>query len=330
VPASRQGLALTVGVNFVSPAHYRPLPARLRGCEPDARDMAGIARSQGFKVLTLENERATRKELSRHIAWAAARLAPGDIFLLTFSGHGSRLRDRPGGDEPDGFDETWCLYDGQILDDELYQLWKRFAPGVRLLVFADSCHSGTSAKFIEFARSVESTPQALWTADAAAQERITADLKSKTAAIDPATITKAASPANPNKAELGVLESPVRAMPDEIAEAVETNNQEFYDRIKAAADAASPAGDRGLDEVQASGLLISGCQDNQLSADLATNGLFTEAVKVAWAAGGFPPGRSYRDFHARIQSMMPARQSPNFFTFGVPNPAFLSQRPFSI
>src|SRR5262249_10563136 len=39
--------------------------------------------------------------------------------------------------------------------------------------------------------------------------------------------------------------------------------------------------------IQASVLLISGCQDNQLSMDGARNGLFTEKLKQVWNSGAF-------------------------------------------
>ena len=35
------------------------------------------------------------------------------------------------------------FYDRELLDDELYQLWARFQPNVRIAVMSDSCHSGT-------------------------------------------------------------------------------------------------------------------------------------------------------------------------------------------
>ena len=50
------------------------------------------------------------------------------------------------GDEPDHRDETWCLYDGEIIDDELLDLWSEFGKGVCILVILDSCHSGTAVK----------------------------------------------------------------------------------------------------------------------------------------------------------------------------------------
>jgi hypothetical protein len=41
------------------------------------------------------------------------------------------------GEEADKLDETWCLYDGQLIDDELYRA--RPPPGLRILVLSDSC-----------------------------------------------------------------------------------------------------------------------------------------------------------------------------------------------
>ena len=73
---------------------------------------------------------------------AAKALRKGDFFFLTYSGHGGQVPDVTG-EEADKQDETWCLYDGQLIDDELYFELSRFAAGVRILVFSDSCHSGT-------------------------------------------------------------------------------------------------------------------------------------------------------------------------------------------
>ena len=80
--------------------------------------------------------------------------------------------------------------------------------------------------------------------------------------------------------------------------------------------------------VAASVILISGCQDSQVSMDGAANGLFTEKVKAAWNSGSF--SGDYRAFWADIVSRMPASQKPNYATTGAPNPDFEAQRPFTI
>jgi len=137
-----KGIALTIGLNAVDPRHYGGWDGKLNACEADANDMAEIARSQGFSVETLLTKAATRDAVRKGVLDAAAKAASGDIFMLSYSGHGGQLPDR-NGDELDNEDETWCLYDGELLDDELYNLWGKFKSGVRILVFSDSCHSGT-------------------------------------------------------------------------------------------------------------------------------------------------------------------------------------------
>jgi hypothetical protein len=73
------------------------------------------------------------------------------IFFLTYSGHGGQVPNTGNDFEPDGFDETWCLYDGELIDDELYTALGSFAAGVRIFVLSDSCHSGTVLREARFA-----------------------------------------------------------------------------------------------------------------------------------------------------------------------------------
>jgi hypothetical protein len=40
-------------------------------------------------------------------------------------------------------DETWCLFDGHLIDDYLRGALAKIASGVRVVVISDSCHSGT-------------------------------------------------------------------------------------------------------------------------------------------------------------------------------------------
>jgi hypothetical protein len=140
-PAS--GRSLHIGLNRVDPEHYGGWDGALAGCEFDANDMESIAKSKGFSTSVLLTEAAHSDVVVQEIGAAAEALSPGDIFFLTYSGHGGQVPDLNGDDDWDRFDETWVLYDRQLVDDELYALWGTFAAGVRIIVLSDSCHSGS-------------------------------------------------------------------------------------------------------------------------------------------------------------------------------------------
>src|SRR6185436_1695941 len=134
-----------IGLNSVDPGHYAGWSGELNACEADAEDMAGIAKAKKFVVTTLLTKAATRAQVTAELKNAARTLKDGDLFLLSYSGHGGQLPDL-NRDEPDAQDETWCLYDGELVDDELYALLGGFTADVRVLVFSDSCHSGSVVK----------------------------------------------------------------------------------------------------------------------------------------------------------------------------------------
>ena len=212
---------------------------------------------------------------------AAKELQAGDIFMLSYSGHGGQLPDL-NDDEPDQEDETWCLYDGQVVDDELNELYSQFRQGVRILVFSDSCHSGSVAKQADFKDMI--------------------DLRSS------------------NVDSKGVK---YRNMPGDITRAVYRKNRGFYDKILKRTELKEAE-----DKVKASLLLISGCQDNQLSADGDFNGLFTSSLLRVWKDGAFRG--NYKKFHSSILKRMPKEQSPNYFLIGKRDTKFESQVPFTI
>jgi metacaspase-1 len=140
-----KGMALTIGLNLVDQSHYADWDGKLIACENDAQDLAAILKSRGFEVDTLLTRDATRKNVMARITQAATTLKAGDLFLLYYSGHGGHLPYKHD-DEPDGLDETWCLYDAELVDDEIFAMLGRFAAGVRIFVLSDSCHSGTVLK----------------------------------------------------------------------------------------------------------------------------------------------------------------------------------------
>ena len=211
------------------------------------------------------------------IAGAAGQLKSGDILLLTYSGHGGQVPD-PTEEEEDHLDETWVLYDRQLIDDELYALWGRFETDVRIFMLSDSCHSGSVAKAFRESAMFAGQPAA---------------------------------------------NMPVpRAMPTEVGDRTYAANQALYDRI----EAENPQGDRV--GIGASVILISGCEDNQVSLDGPKNGLFTGTLLKTWNNGKFKG--NIQKFHKSILNKIEFFQSPNYFMVGRSNPAFERQRPFTI
>lgn len=134
--------SLHIGLNRLDPGHWGGWDGALSGCVSDAEAMRDVARQRGFRTRLLRNEDATVEALHRNLKAMSALLRDGDFFFLTYAGHGGQVPDTDK-DEPDGYDETWCLYDGQLVDDSLYGALCAFAPGVRVFVMSDSCHSGS-------------------------------------------------------------------------------------------------------------------------------------------------------------------------------------------
>ena len=276
-----KGIALTIGLNAVDPRHYDGWSGLLNACEADAKDMAKIARSNKFTIKTLLTKAATRTKVLGEIAQAAKTLKTGDIFMMSYSGHGGQLPDL-NNDEPDAQDETWCLYDGELVDDELYANLGKFTAGVRILAFSDSCHSGTVVKMAYYQGTTGN-----------------------------------------RGAESNARGAQYRCMPPAIAVCTYQRNKKFYDRIVKRANVKET-----LETIKASVLLISGCQDNQLSADGDFNGLFTSQLLQVWKNGAFKD--TYKKFHKEIMRRMPPDQTPNYFRAGKIDKKFESQTPFTI
>ena len=134
--------SLHIGLNYVDPEQYGGWDGELAGCVNDANAMEAVAKERGFTTDKLLDGEATIEAVRDKLKDAANELGDGDFFFITYSGHGGQVPD-DGGDEPDGYDETWCLYDTELVDDTLYGALRSFKKGVRIFVMSDSCHSET-------------------------------------------------------------------------------------------------------------------------------------------------------------------------------------------
>ncbi|WP_016744106.1 caspase family protein, partial [Rhizorhabdus wittichii] len=120
-------MSIHIGLNNLDVSSYGEQTV-LAGCINDADSMQSLAAGQGFQTRRMVDEEATADAVIEAISDAANTLRSGDMLFLTYSGHGSQVSDVDG-DEADGLDETWCLYDRMLIDDELSQLWSRFEAG---------------------------------------------------------------------------------------------------------------------------------------------------------------------------------------------------------
>jgi hypothetical protein len=292
-----KGISIHVGVNAVDSRHYGSVPT-LRGCEADAAAMADLAQSAGFQVMPpLVGKGATAAAVTNAIEGAVSLLGPGDLLLVSYSGHGGRVPDLDG-DEADGYDETWCLYDRQLIDDELCALWGPAPRGARILVVSDSCHSGTVV------RDFTDTPVAAGRGGDDGEEVMRSYVP---------------RPPRGQPDRHGMLE---RGLTDDEAYDVHAANRSVYSRAK------EDVRTRGRAPVQASVLLLSACKDSEPAKEKDGHGIFTRALLDAWQSGGFM--RGYFDFHAEIFESVGRFQTPDFFWAGDRDPAFFGQPPFFI
>jgi metacaspase-1 len=273
--------SLHIGLNSVDPGHYDGWDGTLMACEFDAEDMQKLAESRGFEPTKLLTQDATAAAVSAAIEKAASELSKGDFLFLTYSGHGGQVPDGNGENEPDRSDETWVLYDRQLVDDELYALWAKFQPGVRIFVLSDSCHSGSVLRDID---------------DRDAVPNVVAD-------------REAAAAQSPRR----------RALPLDVMVKTYRAHADEYDAIQEGVPSSADA------SLGASVLLISGCQDDQLSMDGMSNGLFTETLLGVWDEGRWQG--DYPSFHQAIVAKMPQEQQPNLMQVGDSASGFQAEDP---
>ncbi len=319
---NQKGRSLHIGLNHVDTAAYQAsgwtIPD-LSGCINDATAMQMLAANQGFITQILTDERAISSEVIRLIASYANELESGDIFFLTFSGHGGQEPD-VNGDEDDGLDETWVLWDRMLIDDELFSMFGQFRPNVRIIMLSDSCHSGTVARMVMYKAIHEQYRQMarILNNPNAVAERMGMPVRD---------IMKANGDQSASR-EIRALERAVREPTVRFRGINTTISNDIYNQKKATYDTLQYlSGRRKSVGIDASLILISGCQDHQLSQDGDNNGLFTGTLLDVWNKGAFTG--SYSDLWRLITDRMPPTQTPNLFTLGNVS-SLTSEHPFTV
>lgn len=144
--------ALLIGVNYIGTAQA------LRGCINDVQNIKrflveryGYAEGDIVVLTDDANQKAripTKDNIIRGMQWLVKGAAPNDLLFFHYSGHGGLVEDLDG-DEDDGYDQ--CIYPldhetaGPLIDDDMNLIMVKPLPkGCRLTALYDSCHSGTA------------------------------------------------------------------------------------------------------------------------------------------------------------------------------------------
>jgi hypothetical protein len=150
--------ALCIGINNYPGTHMD-----LQGCVNDALDWAAALQGRGFAATVLIDSKATKAAMISSLGALIQGASKGDNLVITFSGHGTYQPDTDG-DEVDGLDEALCPYDLQtngaaLTDDEIKMLFTKRKAGVRIVLIADSCHSGTVTRAAKAEEGANTRPR---------------------------------------------------------------------------------------------------------------------------------------------------------------------------
>jgi metacaspase-1 len=336
IGAGRKALALVVGLNAVDPNAYGGWDGRLNGCVNDANDYERILTEKfratprlSWDVHSLHTSEATVENVAGAILGAAKILRAGDLFVMTNSSHGGQIPDTTG-DEEDRFDETLCLYNGEMYDDELYRFWQCFDQDVRIVVISDSCHSGSVARVLQRAAEVEKEIQDPKTNLSLRAKEISGDtfesvkenIVKRSQRVSARTVPQLSTRDGVVAArnELALF----REMPAAIIMPAFAARRNYYERIAATLPRTSKAEMRSA--VRASVLTLGSALDDQLAMEIGQRGLFTSVFTRL-----FPAATSYQELRDNIAKEMPSKQQPSFDSFGTSNQTFLTgERPFTV
>ena len=234
--------ALLVGIN-----KYPDTP--LRGCVNDILLMYKVL-SQKYQFDTryidvLTDQEATKKRIISSLKHLTRKTKPGDTIYFHYSGHGSQVvvDDWTNTDEADGRDEILCPVDldwnDPLKDNDLGKIFKSVPNGVKIIVVLDCCHSGTGLRNRVYSENLASDIY---------------DVKNR---FLPPPISNILS--NPR---IDIDDHLRFILPDVDDKLVQTLKRDFMVETSK----------------QGNAILISGCRDDQTSADAWINGRYQGAL----------------------------------------------------
>jgi hypothetical protein len=125
-------------LNVVRPEFYSGWEGWLTGPCGDGQSLGDELSLAGFESRNLFNDAATFAGLDGAMTKLAEDASEGDTVILHHSHHGGRRDNGLFG----GYQETFCLSDGELPDTKWLEMVARFKPGVNVIAILDCCHAG--------------------------------------------------------------------------------------------------------------------------------------------------------------------------------------------
>ncbi len=318
-----KGLSVHVGINNADPSFS---VVKLFGCRNDAEAMLKIATDHGFTSRIFLDEEATFENVAGAILDAAnnQNMQEGDLFLFTFSGHGSTQPTLDFIGEPDGQDETILLHDCILIDNYLRRnLWSQFPPGVRILGVADCCHAGSAL----FASLIDHAPQppGLFP-DPGNVNALNAEfgLPTFSGKILPTFHHFFGAGSGPDDLKTNGAANPIdREFTLDDQKRIVELRPDIHKKLKDGLF----SGEKAI--LKAELLTLAACRDLEKSRDGTPNGLFTQALLEILKEA---PPANYETLMTGITKKLASQSIPqNPVSFLFPKDSdFITQRPFSI
>lgn len=114
------------------------------GSDKDSNTMLGLIKQyvDESHIVKLNSKQATVSAVTKALKEQIAKVPEDGLMIFTYSGHGGQYnKSSTAKDETDGQDEFLCLYDGALIDNDLWTIFGNCKG--RAFVVYDCCHSGT-------------------------------------------------------------------------------------------------------------------------------------------------------------------------------------------
>jgi hypothetical protein len=143
-------VAIIVALTKVDYKAYSGWDGICAGSNTDLDRMVKTCRKAGIeRVVSLYNEKATTYAVIRQILLAcksleaSAKAGKSPLLFFYFSGHGGSVYDffRK---EKNSMNQTLCLWDGQMVDDLMWDVLLKIPKGIRVVHITDCCEAGSN------------------------------------------------------------------------------------------------------------------------------------------------------------------------------------------